>query len=174
MDTNNNKKGREGRDGRGGGRGGRGGMGRPAPSEYDHKILGIRRVTRVVAGGRRFSFSIAVVLGNKKGKVGLGVGKGGDISASIEKAVKDAKKHLITVQLTKTQSIPHEVYAKFSSSRVEIRPSPGRGMVAGSSVRMILELLGARDVSAKIFSKSKNKLNNGRATMKALETLAVK
>ena len=93
MDSKN-KKGREGR-------GGRGGMGRPAPSEYDHKILDIRRVTRVVAGGRRFSFSIAVVIGNKKGKVGLGVGKGGDISASIEKAVKDAKNIWLQFSLLK-------------------------------------------------------------------------
>ena len=109
MDSKN-KKGREGR-------GGRGGMGRPAPSEYDHKILDIRRVTRVVAGGRRFSFSIAVVIGNKKGKVGLGVGKGGDISASIEKAVKDAKNIWLQFSLLKNPIYSYEVYAKFSSSR---------------------------------------------------------
>lgn len=142
-----------------------------APSEFDNKLLGVRRVTRVVAGGRRFSFSVAVVLGNRRGRVGLGLGKAGDISSAIEKGTKDAKKNLITVPLTKANSLPYEIEAKFSSSRVVIRPAPGRGMVAGSAVRVVLELLGAKDVSAKILSKSKNRVNNARAALKALSLI---
>ena len=139
--------------------------------EYEHKILAIRRVTRVMAGGRRFSFAVVVVAGNRHGRVGLGVGKAGDISVSIEKAFRDAKKNLRTIPLTKTGSLPHEVAAKFGSSRVAIWPAKGRGLVAGSSLRAILEMAGARDVGAKIFSKSKNKLNIASAGMKALAQL---
>ena len=94
-----------------------------------------------------------------------------DISLAIEKAFREAKKRLLTLTLTKTLSIPHEVEAKFASSRVIIRPAPGRGIVAGSAMRIILDLAGIRAVSAKILSPSKSKLNNARATMQALATL---
>ena len=156
----------------------RGGSGRPArggrdsaPPEYEQKMINIRRVTRVVKGGRRFSFSVLLAIGNRRGKVGLGVGKAADISLAIEKAFREAKKRLLTLTLTKTLSIPHEVEAKFASSRVIIRPAPGRGIVAGSAMRIILDLAGIRAVSAKILSPSKSKLNNARATMQALATL---
>ena len=140
-------------------------------SEFDQKIISIRRVTRVMAGGRRFSFSVAIVIGNKKGKVGVGIGKAGDTQLAIEKAVRSARKHLIEIPLNKYQHIPHDVHVKVSSSEVMIMPAPGRGLVAGSSVRTVLELGGVKDVTAKIFSRSKNKLNNARAAIAALKKL---
>ncbi|MAF59364.1 MAG: 30S ribosomal protein S5 [Candidatus Pacebacteria bacterium] len=143
-----------------------------AKSEFLQKVISIRRVTRVMGGGRRFSFSVAMVLGDKKGRVGVGNGKASDTALAIEKAVKNAKKNMVKVNLTKTMSIRHDVSSKYGASVVEIRPSKGRGLVAGSSVRIVLELAGVTDVTAKLFSRSKNKLNNARATIKALGTLA--
>lgn len=140
-------------------------------SEFDQKIISIRRVARVMAGGRRFNFSVAIVAGNKNGKVGVGLGKAGDTQLAIEKAVRNAKKNMITVPLDKNHMIGHDVDAKFSSSRIMIQPAKGRGLVAGSSVRTVLELGGVRDVTAKIFSRSKNQLNNARAAIKALKEL---
>ncbi|HMO79036.1 MAG TPA: 30S ribosomal protein S5 [Candidatus Paceibacterota bacterium] len=140
-------------------------------SEFDQKIIDIRRVTRVASGGRRFSFSVAVVVGNKKGKVGVGTGKAGDTSLAIDKAVKDAQKKSILINTTKKMSIAHEVSAKFNSARVCIMPAPGRGLIAGSSLRDILELGGLNDLNCKIFSGSKNKLNIAKATIKALSNL---
>src|SRR3989338_9918527 len=162
--------------GRGGFRGGSG-SGRPERkrsredrprSEFDQKILNIRRVTRVASGGRRFSFSVAIVLGNRKGSVGVGTGKASDTSLAIDKATKNAKKNLLKLSLTKTSSIPYEVRTKYSSARVLIMPAPRRGIIAGSALRDVLELAGIRDVTGKIFSGSKNKLNIARATVKAL------
>ena len=135
-------------------------------------MLNIRRVARVAAGGRRFSFSVALVAGDKKGKVGVGLGKSGDTSAAIDKALRNAKKNMITVNTTKTFSIAHEVGAKYCSARIMIRPAPGRGVVAGSAGRNVLDLAGIKDVTAKILSGSKNKLNIARATMEALSQLA--
>jgi small subunit ribosomal protein S5 len=139
--------------------------------EFDQKIISIRRVTRVMAGGRRFSFSVAMVIGDKKGKVGVGLGKAGDTQLAIEKATRNAKKNMITVPMNKDQQIPHDVHTKLSSSEVMIMPAPGRGLVAGSSVRTVLELAGVKDVTGKIFSRSKNKLNNARAAIAALKQL---
>lgn len=140
--------------------------------EFDQKIIGIRRVTRVVTGGRRFSFSVALVAGNRKGSVGVGIGKAGDTSLAIDKALRDAKKNMIKVNMTKHMSIPHDVAAKFSASRIVIKPAKGRGVIAGSSVRTVIELAGLKDIGAKILSKSKNKINNARAALKALESLS--
>lgn len=139
--------------------------------EFDQKMINIRRVARVVTGGRRFSFSVALVAGNRKGMVGVGLGKAGDTSMAIEKAFRDAKKNMITVNLTKNMSIAHEISAKFSSSRVTILPAPDRGMIAGSSVRTVLELAGVKDVGGKVRSGSKNQLNIARATIAALSKL---
>jgi small subunit ribosomal protein S5 len=125
-----------------------------------------------MAGGRRFSFSVAIVIGNRKGQVGVGLGKGGDTSLAIAKALRQAKKNLITVPLTKGNSIPHESQAKYCAALVELRPARGRGLVAGSAVRAVLDLAGINDVSAKIFSRSKNKLNNARAAHLALSRLS--
>jgi small subunit ribosomal protein S5 len=139
--------------------------------EYDQKIISIRRVTRVMAGGRRFNFSVAMVIGDKHGKVGVGIGKAGDTQLAIEKAVRDAKKHLLVIPMNKDGHIPHDVHTKYASSEVMIMPAPGRGLVAGSSVRTVLEMGGVKDVTAKIFSRSKNKLNNARAAVEALKQL---
>ena len=111
-------------------------------SEYDQRIITIRRVARVVAGGRRFSFSVALIVGNRKGKVGVGLGKAGDTTLAIDKAVRDGKKHFITVRLTEGNSIAHEVSGKYGASRVSISPAPRRGLVAGSSVRAGLGIAG--------------------------------
>ena len=139
--------------------------------EYDQKIISIRRVTRVMAGGRRFSFSVAMVIGDKKGKVGVGIGKAGDTQLAIEKAVRDAKRNMLVIPMNKDGHIPHDVHTKYASSEVMIQPAPGRGLVAGSSVRIVLEMGGVKDVTAKIFSRSKNKLNNARAAVEALKQL---
>lgn len=128
-------------------------------------------MTRVASGGRRFSFSVALVAGNRKGKVGVGTGKAGDTSLAIEKALKNAKKNMIEVALTKTMSIPYNVSAKYCSSRVEITPAKGKGIAAGSSVRDVVELAGINDVVAKLRSGTKNKLNNARVAIKALEEI---
>ena len=157
----------------GGNRRRRGGDKRPerARSEYDHKIVSIRRVARVVAGGRRFNFSVSLVAGNRKGMVGVGIGKAGDTALAIDKAMRSAKRFMVKLPLTEEGRIPHEVKAKYCASEVMIVPVPGRGLVAGSSVRTVLELGGVKDVMAKILSRSKNQLNNARAAIKALETL---
>lgn len=139
--------------------------------EFEQKIIDIRRVTRVMAGGRRFSFSVAMVIGDKKGRVGIGVGKSVDTSLAIEKATRDAKKHMITLNLTDEMSLPHDVEAKYGASVVHIRPAKGRGLVAGASVRSILELAGVKDVTSKLLSRSKNHINNARAAIKALKQL---
>lgn len=148
-------------------------FGRPKP-EFDQKILNIRRVTRVVAGGRRFSFSVALVAGDRKGSIGLGLGKAGDTSLAINKALRNAKKNMVRLTLTKTSSIPHEVQAKFSSAQVMIMPNKGRGLVAGSVLRDIIKLAGVKDVTGKILSGSKNKLNNAKAVMEAFSQISSK
>jgi len=139
--------------------------------EFEQKIIDIRRVTRVVSGGRRFSFAVAVVAGDKKGRVGVGTGKSSDTSLAIEKAFRSAKKNMVKLKLTKEMSIPHQVEAKENSARLVIMPAPGRGIVAGSAVRTVLDLAGAKDVGAKIFSRSKNKLSIARAAVEALSKL---
>ncbi len=171
-------RGAGGRGGPGGNRGPRGPRrdrgGSPERSEFNQKMLGIRRVARVMAGGRRFNFSVCMVLGDKKGRVGVGLGKAADTAAAIDKASRHAKKNMITVELTKTNSIKHNITAKYAASVVEIRPSPGRGLVAGSAVRTVLELAGVTDVTAKIHSRSHNSINNARAAIEALKTLSKK
>lgn len=142
--------------------------------EFDQKILTMRRVTRVVAGGRRFSFSVALVAGNRKGMVGVGLGKAGDTALAIEKAFRDAKKNMVTLPLTKTHSIPHDVETKYASARVLLMPAPGRGLIAGGAVRAVLEFAGAKDVAGKILSRSKNDLNNARAAVIALSSLRIR
>ncbi|MDE2037694.1 MAG: 30S ribosomal protein S5 [Patescibacteria group bacterium] len=139
--------------------------------EFDSKIIDIRRVTRVTAGGRRMNFSVAVVAGDRKGRVGVGLGKGNDTAGAVEKATREAKKHMIKVPLTAAMTIPHAVEAKYSSARVMIFPARGRGVVAGSSARSVIELAGIKDVCAKFMSGSKNGLNNAKATVEALSRL---
>jgi len=142
-------------------------------SEFDQKIIGIRRVTRVMAGGRRFNFSVSIVIGDRNGRVGVGLGKASDTALAIEKAVRDAKKKMITAVRTSSKSIPHNVEAKYCASVVEMRPSAGRGLVAGSSVRTVLELAGITNITAKLLSRSKNPLNNARAAIASLRKIKV-
>ncbi len=141
-------------------------------NEFEQKMLNIRRVARVATGGRRFQFSVALVAGDKKGRVGVGLGKANDTSLAIDKALRDAKKNMITVNVDAKNSLPHEISCKYSSARIVIRPAPGRGVVAGSAVRNVLELAGIKDVTAKILSGSKNKLNIARAAVLALSQIA--
>lgn len=139
--------------------------------EYEQKLLGVDRVTRVVAGGRRFRFRAVIVLGNRNGRVGTGVAKGQDVSMAVEKAVLQAKKNIVSV-VTKNETIPYEVEAKFGSVRVLLKPAAvGRGIVAGGAVRTICDLAGIKNISAKILTRSKNKLNIAKATIKALQQL---
>ena len=142
--------------------------------EFEQATIDARRVARVMAGGRRFNFSLVVVIGDKKGRVGVGLGKGIDTALAIDKATRDAKKHLYTVPRTASGSIPHQVSMKYASSTVEIIPSKGRGLVAGSAVRTVLDLAGVTDVVTKIHTRSKNKLTIARATVGALRKLRAK
>lgn len=170
--TTNTRGASRGGDRRGPGRG-RSSFNKVKP-EFDQKILDIRRVTRVVAGGRRFSFSVALVAGDKKGAIGLGLGKAGDTALAINKALRNAKKNMVRLNLTKTMSIPHELSAKFASSQVSLSPNKGRGLVAGSVVRDIVKISGMKDITGKIVSNSKNKLNNAKAVMTALSAISSK
>lgn len=148
------------------------GRGERQKPEFDQKIVSLRRVTRVVAGGRRFAFSVCVVAGNRKGMVGVGQGKAADTPLAIEKAFRDARKNMITVNATPEMSIPHEVEAKFAASRVKLMPAPGKGILAGSSVRAVLELAGLKEVSGKLLSRSKNAINNAYVAIEALNKLS--
>src|SRR3989344_6152573 len=152
-----------GQRGRPGGRPNRGGRGGDERrSEFAQKLIGIRRVARVMAGGRRFNFSAGIVLGDKKGRVGVGLGKAADTQLAIEKATRSAKRAMISLNLTKNRSISRNVESKYCASVVQIRPSPGRGLVAGSSVRTVLELAGVYAVTAKIVSRRKNPISKAR------------
>ncbi len=139
-------------------------------SEFDTRVLSARRVSRVVAGGRRFSLSVAVAVGNRKGKVGVGTGKGIDMAAAMEKARNQAQKNMVTVQVTDEKSIPSEAIGKYCASVVHIRPS--QGFVAGGAVRIIADLAGVERINAKIQSRSKCHLNNARATLKAFAMMS--
>ncbi|MBI3627500.1 MAG: 30S ribosomal protein S5 [Candidatus Sungbacteria bacterium] len=141
-------------------------------SEYDQKTLDIRRVARVVKGGRRFSFRTTIVMGNRKGRVAVGIGKGADVALSIDKAASNAKRNMLQVPITKAGSIAHDVMAKYGSAIVKLRPaSEGRGLIAGGPVRTVANLAGIQNLTSKIISRSANKLNNARATIEALKQL---
>jgi small subunit ribosomal protein S5 len=139
--------------------------------EFESHLLDLARVTRVTSGGKRMNFRAVVAVGDKKGRIGLGVDKGKDVSQAIEKATRRAKKRLISVAI-KENTIPHEAQAKFGASEILIKPqTKGRGLVAGGVVRIICGLAGIKDISSKILSRSKNKLNNARATIEVLKKL---
>jgi small subunit ribosomal protein S5 len=138
--------------------------------EYDQKLLDLARVTRVVKGGRRFRFRAVLVIGNRKGKVGVGVGKGADVSDAIKKAFDDGKKNLVFIK-TSNNSIPHDIYCKKGSARIMLKPAKaGRGVVAGGAVRAVVEFAGIKDIVSKSLGTS-NKLNVARATLAALNML---
>ena len=141
--------------------------------EFDQKLLDLARVTRVVKGGRRFSFRATMVIGDKKGRVGVGVGKGSDVSNAIGKAVNDAKKILINIDISKG-TIPYEMEIKMGSAKIMLKPAKeGRGIVAGGAVRAVVDLVGIRDVVSKSLGTS-NKLNVARATLGALKEFEIK
>ena len=138
--------------------------------EYEQKLVDLSRVTRVTKGGKQMSFRATVVIGDKKGKVGFGMGKAGDVSVAINKAVKSAKKDIFIVPIRK-DTISHGVFAKFGSGRVMLKPAnPGKGIKAGGAMRIVLELAGVPNVTGKILG-SNNKINVLYATFEALKQL---
>jgi len=143
--------------------------------EFDSSVLDIARVTRMTAGGRRFRFRAVVVVGDKKGKVGLGVAKGADVAQSIDKATRAAKKNILMVPIiAESETIPHHSEAKCGAAHILLKPQrKGRGLVAGGTVRVICQLAGIHNISSKVLGKTGNKINNGRATMEALKKLKV-
>lgn len=142
----------------------------PQPKEFEEKVISIDRVARVVKGGRRFRFRATVVIGDGKGRVGLGIGKGGEVITSIAKAVARARRNLITVPLDGA-SIPHEITVRFSGAQVLLKPaSEGTGVIAGGAVRNVVEVAGIHDLLTKSLG-STNKVNNAYATIMALSQL---
>lgn len=135
--------------------------------EYDQKMLDLARVTRVVKGGRRFRFRATLVLGNRKGRVGVGVGKGADVSSAMQKATEDAKKNMVQIVM-RGNSIPCDINFKMGSAKIILKPaSEGRGIIAGGAIRSVVDLSGIKDIAAKSLGTS-NKLNVARAAVAAL------
>lgn len=164
--------------GRGGDRGGKGGDkgrgrgGRPErePREFEQKILELARVTRVTKGGKRMRFRASLIIGDRRGRVGFGVAKGGDVAMAVEKAFRQAKKNLVMVPFV-NETIPHETYCKFAAAKVLLKPAPkGTGLKSGGPTRIVLELAGVPNAVSKLLG-SKNKINNAKATFLALRSL---
>lgn len=138
---------------------------------FKTKVVQMRRVSKTVKGGKKLSFSAVVIIGNEKGKVGVGVGRATDVNVAVDKATYNSKKNLIEIPLTKTDSIPHEIQASYGASNVLIKPAGvGTGVIAGGPVRTVLELAGIKNVLAKQLGSS-NIINNARATLYALSNL---
>lgn len=160
--NNNNRRGR-----------GRGRDQRKEKRDFEHNLLNIARVARVVQGGRRFSFRATVAIGDRKGKVGVGVAKGSDVSIAIGKAIHDAKKNFVTFAI-KNNTIPHEIEAKYESAKIILKPAKeGKGIVAGGAIRVLADLGGIKNLTAKSLG-SNNKINTARAMLSALKQLKVK
>lgn len=141
-------------------------------SEYEEKILEINRVCRTVKGGKRFRFRALVIVGNRKGKVGLGIGKATEVAQAVAKASNSAKKNLIEVPII-NETIPHSIVVSFGSARLILKPA-GKGtfIVAGGAVRSVVELAGIKNILSKTFG-SPNKINNAKATMEAFRKLKI-
>lgn len=136
--------------------------------EFDQQVIDLARVTRVTKGGKQLSFRACIVIGDRRGRVGYGIDKGPDVQIAVGKALHQAKKDMIRVPLVH-ETIPHRVEAKYKAARVMIKPAPrGSGVIAGSSVRTVLELAGVPNASAKILSKTGNKITNVKAAFAAL------
>jgi small subunit ribosomal protein S5 len=159
MDNNNRRRGRDNR--------------RPEMQEekqFDERVVNIDRVARVVKGGRRFRFRALVVVGDRKGKIGIGISKGADVTTAVAKAVEVAKKNMMTVKLH-NGTLPHEAEAKVSGARILVKPaSPGTGLIAGGVVRTILEVAGVSNALSKSLGSS-NKINTAYATLAALQSI---
>ncbi len=158
----------------GGGR--EGGRSRSKPQqqvrEYEQKILDLARVTRVTSGGKRMTFRCALIIGDKKGKVGLGVAKGLDVQIAVEKAYRQAKKNIITVPMYH-ETIPHAVSMKYGSAMILIKPAPkGTGLKSGGAVRLVFEYAGVPNVVSRVLNSS-NKINIARAALEAIQQLKV-
>lgn len=139
--------------------------------EFEEKVVQIDRVTRVVKGGRRLRFRATVVIGDKKGRIGVGVAKASQVVLAIQKAVAQAKKNLVTVNLHET-TIPHEVQTEYCGAKVLLKPArPGTGVIAGGAVRAVVEVVGIKDILSKMIGSS-NKINNVYATFEALQSLS--
>jgi small subunit ribosomal protein S5 len=147
---------------------------RPArrQDEFKERVLDMRRVTRVVAGGKRFRFRATVIVGDEKGRIGVGIAKGLDVQQAVGKANLDAKKKMITVILKDGRTIAHDVVAKYSAAKVLVKPAAkGHGLRAGSAVRVVLDFAGIKDATAKCLGRTPNKLTNALATVEALKKL---
>nr|YP_010904124.1 ribosomal protein S5 [Caulacanthus ustulatus]WCH57375.1 ribosomal protein S5 [Caulacanthus ustulatus] len=144
---------------------------REQENNWEERVVQIKRVTKVVKGGKKLSFRAILVVGNEKGQIGVGIGKASDVIGAVKKGVTDAKKHIINIPLTKSNSIPHPVNGISGAAKVVIRPSAsGSGVIAGGSVRTVLELAGVKNILAKQL-RSNNTLNNARAALNALSNL---
>lgn len=138
--------------------------------DFEQRILDLARVTRVMAGGKRMRFRACVAIGDKKGRIGIGMGKGADVTSAVTKGVNKAKKNIINVPIV-NDTIPHEVYHKFSAAKILFKPArKGRGVIAGGVVRIILELAGVKSVTSKILGTN-NKVSNAKCTIEALSKL---
>ncbi len=139
-------------------------------SEFQEKVVSIKRVSRTVKGGRIFKFAVVVIVGNKKGKVGMGTGKSGEIPDAVRKGIENAKKNMKRIALRGT-TIPHDIVGEFGAGKVLLKPAPeGTGVIAGGPVRAVVELLGIKDIRTKSI-KSNNSINVVRATLNGLEKL---
>lgn len=137
----------------------------------ESKLLDLARVSRMAAGGKRLRFRAVMIAGNENGKVGVGVAKGRDVAQAIEKATRAAQKNMIVIPIV-NGTIPHEITAKFRAAKILLKPQiQGRGLVAGGVVRVICQLGGIQNISAKVLGMTRNKLNNAQATIKALKGL---
>lgn len=146
---------------------------RQKEGEFDSQLLDLARVTKVTRGGRTFRFRATIAIGDRNGRVGVGVAKGRDVSQAIEKATKKAKKGLINISI-KEETIPFDITLKYQSAKILLKPQKkGRGIVAGGVVRTICDLGGIKNITGKLLSKTNNKINIARATIKALERVKI-
>jgi small subunit ribosomal protein S5 len=144
---------------------------REKETNWQERVVQIRRVSKVVKGGKKLSFRAIVIVGNERGQVGVGVGKASDVIGAVKKGVADGKKQLVDVPLTKANSIPHPIEGRGGAAKVMLRPAaPGTGVIAGGAVRIVLEMAGVKNVLAKQLG-SGNPLNNARAAVNALDLL---
>nr|YP_010851472.1 ribosomal protein S5 [Echinothamnion hookeri]WGH14383.1 ribosomal protein S5 [Echinothamnion hookeri] len=140
-------------------------------NNWEEKVVQVKRVTKVVKGGKKLSFRAVLIIGNENGQIGVGVGKASDVIGAVKKGVADAKKHIINIPLTKYYSIPHPINGASGAAKIMLRPSAtGSGVIAGGSARTVLELAGIKNILAKQLG-SNNTLNNARAVLNALNKL---